>query len=131
VRSSRKDTRAVTVFCADDQPVFRDALRELIAATPGLAYVGEAACGEEAIQAVEDRRPDIVLMDVRMPGMGGLEAARLLAERRRDLIVILTSAEPIEPPHWFPPRGGQVMLVRKQDLCPRLLLDVWHGRRTR
>lgn len=121
----------VTVFCVDDHPGFRQVLRDLVAATPGFTHVGEAACGEEAIDTVSDLRPDTVLLDVRMPGMGGFEAARILSERRRDLVVILTSAEPIAPPRGFASRGAEVTVVAKQDLCPRALLDLWHGRRTR
>ncbi len=123
--------RPVTVFCADDRSYFRDALREVVAATPGLTHVGEAASGEEAVRSVEALRPDIVLMDVRMPGLNGLEAAAILAEPRRDVLVILTSADPFEFPREFAPRGGQVVFVPKQSLCPRVLLDLWHGRRTR
>jgi CheY-like chemotaxis protein len=121
----------VTVFCADDQSCFRDVLREIVAATPGLIHVGEAASGQEAITALTFRRPDMVIIDVRMPGLDGFDTARILKTRRRDLVVILVSAEPIEPPPGFAPRGGQIALVRKQDLRPRVLLDVWHARRTR
>lgn len=128
---SAAGTGAVTVFCVDDQPEFRKVLRELIAATPGLTHVGEASSGKAAIEALANRRPSIVLVDVRMPGLGGFETARILAEMRRDLVVILMSAERIEAPPDFAPRGAQVVLVPKQDLCPRVLLDLWHGRRTR
>jgi CheY-like chemotaxis protein len=121
----------VTVFCADDQSCFRDVLREVVEATPGLIHVGEAGCGREAIRAVAFLRPDIVVMDVNMPGLDGFETARILASRRRDLLVLLASAAPIEPPPGFPPRGAQIALVSKHDLCPRVLLDLWHGRRTR
>jgi two-component system, NarL family, invasion response regulator UvrY len=120
-----------TVFCIDDQACFRDVLRDLVAATPGLIQVGEAGCGQDAIRPVAVLRPDIVLIDVHMPGLDGFETARILAARRRDLVVILISAAQIEPRKDFPPRCAQVALVSKQDLCPRLLLDRWHGRRTR
>jgi CheY-like chemotaxis protein len=123
--------RPVRVFCVDDQQLFRDALSELIAATPGLTHVGEAASGQEAIAAVAALRPDLVLMDVRMPGLDGLETARVLVQGRRDLVLVLMSADPIELPSGFPPHGGEVRVVAKGELCPRTLLDLWHGRRTR
>lgn len=121
----------VTVFCADDQPIFRQALRELIAATPGFTQVGEAASGEEAVAAVEALRPDLVLVDVHMPGLDGFEVARILVERRRDVVVVLMSADDVDLPPWFPPRGGEIVVVTKRELCRRTLLDLWHGRRTR
>jgi CheY-like chemotaxis protein len=123
--------RPVTVFCTDDQAIFRDAMREIIAVTPGLTHVGEAASGEAAIAAVAALHPDIVLMDIHMPGLGGFEAAKVLAGRRRGALVILLSADPVEPPAGFPPPGAEIPFVAKAELCPRTLLDLWHGRRTR
>jgi hypothetical protein len=61
----------------------------------------------------------------------GFELARILGESRRDLVVILMSVEPIEPPVGLATRGGEIRMVVKQELCPRTLLDLWHGRRTR
>jgi DNA-binding NarL/FixJ family response regulator len=123
--------RDATVFCVDDQAVFRAALREVIAATPGLRQVGEAASAEAAVAAVEALRPDLVLMDIHMPGLDGFQAARIIADRRRDVVVILTSADRVEPPRWFAARRGEIAVLPKQELCPRALLDLWHGRRTR
>lgn len=124
-------SRPATVFCTDDQAVFRDVMRQVIAATPGLVQVGEAACGRDAVDAVAELRPDLVLMDVHMPGLDGFQAAQMMAARRRNLVVILLSADPPEPPGGFEPRGGQISLMAKSELCPRTLLDLWHGRRIR
>jgi DNA-binding NarL/FixJ family response regulator len=117
----------VSVFCADDHLGFRGVLRELVDATPGFVHVGEASSGEEAAMLVPALRPDLVLMDVHMPGMGGLRAAELLASGRRDLIVALISADPIELPRAFPTYGGRIATFVKDELCPRVLLDLWHG----
>lgn len=121
----------VRVLCVDDQFCFRGALRELVAATPGLIHVGEAGSGEAAISSVQALRPDLVVMDVSMPGMDGFDAAKVLVEGRRDLVVILISARSVDPPPGFAPRGGEIAFVPKEELCSRALLDVWHGRRTR
>jgi CheY-like chemotaxis protein len=121
--------RPVKVFCTDDQAIFRDAMREIIAATPGLTHVGEAASGEAAIAAMGALRPDIVLMDIHMPGLGGFETARILASGRRSVLVILMSADPVEPPPGFP-SAAEIPFVAKAELCPRALLDMWHGRLT-
>ena len=69
------DVRVLTV---DDQAVFRGIAREVIDATPGFESVGEAASGEEALEAVAELEPQLVLLDVRMPGLDGIEVARRL-----------------------------------------------------
>lgn len=118
------------VLCVDDQAIFRAALHDVIAATPGLTHAGDAASGQAAIVAVEALRPDLVLMDIHMPGLDGFQTARIIAERRRDVVVILMSAEPVVPPPSFAARGGMIPVVEKRELCPRTLLDLWHGSRT-
>ncbi|MEV7020544.1 response regulator transcription factor [Kitasatospora sp. NPDC093558] len=82
----------VTVLIADDDEVTRSGLRTLLALQPGIAVVGEAADGIEAVEQARRLRPDVVLMDVRMPRCNGIEATRRL---------LATSAEPTgaaEPP---------------------------------
>ena len=116
------------MFCTDDHAGFRSVLRALIEATPGFVHVGEACSGEEAAMLVPTIRPDLVLMDVHMPGIGGPRAAELLVRTRRDLIVALISADPIELPADFSTRGGRIATLAKDELCPRTLLDLWHGR---
>ncbi len=123
--------RPVTASCVDDSDLFRTVAGELIAATPDFTLVGEAASAEEGITGVASLRPDLVLLDVGLPGMNGFDAAAIMVEGRRDLVVILMSAGTIEPPGGYAPRGGEVAVVPKEELCPRKLLDLWHGRRTR
>ncbi len=68
--------RLVRVVIADDHPVVRSGLRALLGTLPGLEVVGEAVDGESAVREVQLLAPDVVLMDVRMPGIGGVEATR-------------------------------------------------------
>ncbi|MFI6495421.1 response regulator [Streptomyces sp. NPDC050564] len=68
----------VRVVLADDQPLVRSGLRVIMADHPDLEVVGEAATGAEAVQLVRDASPDVVVMDIRMPGMDGIEATRLI-----------------------------------------------------
>ena len=66
----------LTVLIADDHPVFRKGLRALLTAIPNTELVGEVTSGEEAVRLAEQLQPDVVLMDLRMPGGGGLDAIR-------------------------------------------------------
>jgi DNA-binding NarL/FixJ family response regulator len=120
MRDSGENHRGpVGVLVVDDQEIFRKTLRDLVAATEGLRLVGEAVNGEEALEAVERLSPTIVIMDVRMPGMGGVEATRRLTERHEGLLVLLVSVEPGDPAQLR--RSGAAGFMRKQDLSPRTL----------
>jgi DNA-binding NarL/FixJ family response regulator len=68
----------VRVILADDQPLIRSGLRVLMADTPGLEVVGEAGTGAEAVELAGRLEPDVVVMDIWMPGMDGIEATRLI-----------------------------------------------------
>ena len=87
----------VRVLTVDDQVVFRDAARDVITATPGFEPVGDAESWEEALIEVERLRPELVLLDVRMPGIGGVEAARrMLAVAPHTGVIMMTMAEDVE-----------------------------------
>ena len=97
----------VTVLLVDDQERFRGALRELIACADGFALVGEASSGEEATRAVQTLAPQLVLMDVVMPGMGGIAAARTIIDRRPAPMVVLISVDDLA----VHPRGQRARRV--------------------
>jgi len=71
----------IRLLIADDHPVVRDGLSSMFAAAPGFEVLGEAADGAEAVRLAEQLRPDVILMDLRMPGMDGLTAITELARR--------------------------------------------------
>jgi DNA-binding NarL/FixJ family response regulator len=89
---------AIRLLIVDDQAAVRDALAAMLDLDPDIAVVGTAGNGEEAIAAVEDHGPEVVLMDLHMPVMGGVEATAVLRETRPGLpIVVLTTFEDDEP----------------------------------
>lgn len=119
----------VRVLTVDDQVVFRHAARDVISATPGFEAVGDAESGEEAVAAVERLRPELVLLDVRMPGIGGIEAARRIHESSPETVVVLISIEDSEEFAEDAQVCGAAALVRKQEFGPALLRSIWkaHG----
>ena len=70
---------SLRVLIADDHPLFRDGMRTLLGSAPDVELVGEASTGEQAVALARSARPDVLLMDVRMPGIGGLEATQRIA----------------------------------------------------
>jgi DNA-binding NarL/FixJ family response regulator len=113
----------------DDQLVFRQVAHEVIDATDDFAMIGEATSGQHALSAVAELDPDLVLLDVRMPGMDGIETATRLRDQDPGRVIVLITVD--ESPDL--PAGlwscGAAELVRKQDFGPALLRRVWkaHG----
>ena len=116
-----------SVLVVDDQAVFRQVARQVIEATPAFELLGEVASGRDALAAADELQPDLVLVDVRMPGMDGIETAAALTAAHPDVVVVLISVE--EQPNI--PRGagtcGAAELVRKRDFGPALLRRLWNA----
>lgn len=86
-----------TVLVCDDSPLAREALRRAVATVPGVDRVCVASSGEEGLVRFGADRPDLVLLDVRMPGIGGVEAARrILAVAPQTGVIMMTMAEDVE-----------------------------------
>ena len=120
----------VRVLAVDDQPIVLRALRQLIAATPGFELAGQAQSGPEAIALAMRLQPDLVLLDVRMPEMDGIEAARCLLADVPSTTIVLISLEPL-PEAEAVLNLGVAAFLRKQELAVRTLKAVWaeHGAR--
>lgn len=79
------------IVLADDHPMFREGVRSVLESTEGISVVGEAATGDEAVSLALELQPDLILMDIRMPGINGIEATvRIRAERPEQAILIFT-----------------------------------------
>jgi DNA-binding NarL/FixJ family response regulator len=88
------NTQPIRLFIADDHALFREGLRALLSATADIICVGEAATGDEALRQIDESRPDVVLMDINMPGINGIEATRRILRRHSDLgIIVVTMLE--------------------------------------
>ncbi len=85
---SASRTTPIRLLLVDDHSILRAGLRMLFAAEPDLQIVGEAGSGAEAIDAVRTLRPDVVIMDVAMPGMNGIEATRQIKELHPEIAVL-------------------------------------------
>ena len=82
------------VLIADDHPLFRDGMRGLLATKPDIEVVGEATTGEEAVKLAGELEPDVILMDIKMPGVSGIEATRrILTTNPRAHILVVTMFE--------------------------------------
>jgi two-component system, NarL family, nitrate/nitrite response regulator NarL len=86
------DSRKTRILIADDHTIFRDGLRRLLESEPEFQVVGEAADGAEALQLVQQLKPDILLLDLAMPRMPGLETLRELSSQASSVKVILLTA---------------------------------------
>ena len=111
-----------TVLLADDQPLLRMGFRMVLESQDDLSVVGEAADGREALELTRRLAPDVVLMDVRMPGMDGIEATRLIVEQGfSSRVLILTTFDLDEYAHAALRAGASGFLLK--DALPNDLLS--------
>jgi DNA-binding NarL/FixJ family response regulator len=123
--SSAAQATGVRTLAVDDHPVVREALRDLVAATPDFVLVGLASSGEEALRDVARLAPHLVVMDVVMPGIGGIAAARTMVGRYPDVAILLIS---VDDPSVFldeRDRSDRIACLRKQALSTAELSLAW------
>ncbi|MFF7355780.1 response regulator [Streptomyces filipinensis] len=107
----------VRVVLADDQPLVRSGLRVIMADHPDLEVVGEAATGAEAVQLVRDTGPDVAVMDIRMPGMDGIEATRLItAGPTTTRVLVLTTFDEDDHVYGALRAGASGFVVKDMEL---------------
>jgi DNA-binding NarL/FixJ family response regulator len=115
----------VRVLVVDDQAPFRHAARAVVDRLHGFEVVAEVESGEEALVAVAERQPDLVLMDINMGAMDGIEATRMIAGREHPPMVVLLSTYDLAD---LPPAArssGAAAYVNKDDLGSRVLRQLW------
>jgi two-component system, NarL family, invasion response regulator UvrY len=122
---TRDPARTVRVLIVDDQPPFRSAARTVIAMTAGFEVAAEAESGEDALRAVLDDPPDLVLMDINLPGINGIEATRRIRAGRPEIDVILLSTYSEADLPADAREVGALAYVHKEDFGPALLRDLW------
>lgn len=117
----------VPVLVVDDHPEFRAAARAVVESTGRFVMAGEAASGEDGVAMAAELRPGLVLMDVNLPGIDGIEATRrLLAEAPATVVILCSTYRPSDLPDAAAGCGA-AGYVRKEDLGARLLESVWEG----
>ena len=115
---------ALRVVVADDQELVRSGLALILDAQPDIAVVGEAGDGDEALRAILELSPDVALLDVRMPGLDGLEIARRLRDLRGVAVVLLTGSDTHELEGAAESAGVADLLSKdmsRDAICRRLL----------
>jgi DNA-binding NarL/FixJ family response regulator len=106
----------IRVLIADDHPVFRYGMKALLQSVPGVEVVGEATTGEETIAAAEELRPDVILMDVKMPDTSGIEATRRIVQAHPEInVLVVTMLEEDDAVFAAMRAGARGYLVKGAD----------------
>ena len=111
----------IRVVIVDDQPVVRGGLRMILESEADIEIVAEAADGAEAVDVVADTRPDVVLMDISMPGVDGIEATRSIAARNLDTRVLVLTTYGVDENVYDALKAGASGFLLKTDSPERLV----------
>jgi two-component system invasion response regulator UvrY len=119
----------VTVLVVDDQRPLRHAIRSVLRHLEGFTFAGEAETGERSVELVADLRPDLVLMDINLPGMSGIDATRRILDATPGTVVFLCSTYGRND---LPPSvttSGAAAYIHKEELTADLLRELWAAHR--
>jgi two-component system invasion response regulator UvrY len=121
-------TPEIGVMIVDDQATFRSTARTVVLLADGFSVVAEAERGEDAVEQAEELRPQLVLMDINLPGIDGIEATRRILATSPDVAVVLMSTYTADDLPADAGTCGAVRYVHKEDLSPDVLHEVWAER---
>lgn len=129
-RKQADGEKTIRVLIVDDHPLFREGLRRAIDLSEDIQIVGESETGEDALQVIPALKPDVILLDVNLPGMNGLQVARQLTNRSTDAAIIILTAHHDEEQVLHAMRTGAAAYFRKDvsaDDLVRCIRDVASG----
>ncbi len=121
-------TEAVSVLIVDDQAPFRRAAAAVIRVTGGFEVVGEADSGEQAVELAGSLAPQMVLMDINMGGINGIEATRRITAASPEVAVLLLSTYQADDLPADAAASGAIAYVNKDEFGPQVLREAWENR---
>ena len=119
------EMNTVNVLIVDDRAPFRAVARTVVGLASGFEVAAEAQSGEEAVDLALSEQPALVLMDINMPGIDGIEATREITTERPETVVVLLSTYDADSLPEDALSCGAARYVHKEDLSPSLLAEVW------
>jgi two-component system invasion response regulator UvrY len=124
-QNSGMSEKSVRVLIVDDQAPFRDVARLVVELTDGFEVAGEAVTGEESVEMARSLKPDLILMDVNMPGIDGTEATKIILGEHPEVVVLLLST--YEPAEYEPraAEAGAAAYIPKSAFDPDRLEAAW------
>jgi two-component system, NarL family, invasion response regulator UvrY len=118
----------VPVLIVDDQAPFRKAARAVVTVTAGFAVVGEAESGEAAVEMTDSLHPSLVLMDINLPGISGIEACKQITAAHPEVVVMLLSTYQAGDLPMDADECGATKYVHKEQFGPASLQEIWAQR---
>ena len=125
---SPTDESGVRVLVVDDQAPFRRAAEAVLMMTDGFEVAGNAESGEEAVELADSLSPQLVLMDINLPGINGIEATRRITAAHPEIYVVLLSTYNLDDLPSDARTSGAMCYVHKEEFEPALLEEIWAGR---
>jgi DNA-binding NarL/FixJ family response regulator len=122
------EVKAVRVLVVDDQMPFRNAAKTVVRVTPGFEVVGEAESGEQAVELAAELEPDLVLMDINLPGIDGIEALRQITSARPETVGFLVSTIKESDLPADARTCGAAAFISKETFEPAILTSLWESR---